>query len=101
MMMSSYQSGAPGGGAYGGQMQMMCAAPPPAPAKPVLDSSPETAKQLFQAAEGGQTEAVKRLLAGGADPDATPPGKSSPLLVATQKKHKAVVSELLRAGANP
>jgi ankyrin repeat protein len=56
---------------------------------------------LCIAAERGQTEAVRRLLARNADPNAHAPGASRPLTAAIENEHWETAAVLVRGGADP
>jgi hypothetical protein len=53
------------------------------------------------AANAGRDEAVRALLAHGADPSATDNQRSTPLMFAAQHGYDGIVSQLLAAGASP
>ncbi|XP_078701600.1 uncharacterized protein LOC144927770 [Branchiostoma floridae x Branchiostoma belcheri] len=57
-------------------------------------------KALLKAAEEGNTDRVKQLLAGGVNPNAAGYLQDSPLYKAAQKGHHETVSVLLTAGAD-
>jgi len=58
------------------------------------------AAELHDAARQGDLVAVERLLAGGAQVEATDSGGATPLYVAASEGHAAVVARLLAAGGN-
>jgi len=58
------------------------------------------AAELHDAARQGDLAAVERLLAGGAQVEATDGGGATPLYVAASEGHAAVVARLLAAGGN-
>ena len=58
------------------------------------------ATDLMGLSEQGDAQGVRRLLAGGADPNAATAQGTTPLLVATRCGHVAVVEALVGAGAN-
>jgi cytochrome c len=59
------------------------------------------AAELHDAARRGDLAAVERLLAAGAQVEATDGGGATPLYLAASEGHAAVVGRLLAAGANP
>ncbi len=59
------------------------------------------AAELHDAARRGDLAAVERLLAGGAQVEATDSGGATPLYVAAGEGHAAVVARLLAGGADP
>lgn len=90
----------PAAGLASPQKSFVFGGPSPIPAQN-LDQSPGMVDQLYKASEKGDAEAVKRLLGAGVDPNFTKEGRGSPLLIATSKKHLAVVQVLIDYGADP
>lgn len=62
--------------------------------------TPTPAQELCRAAERGDLEAVRALLAAGASVDPVPAGEDSPLCLAVMFRQLAVAEALLDAGAN-
>jgi cytochrome c len=60
-----------------------------------------SAAELHDAARRGDLAAVERLLAGGAQVEATDGGGATPLYLAASEGHAAVVARLLAAGGDP
>jgi ankyrin repeat protein len=61
---------------------------------------PPAQRALFDAAESGDADAVRRLLAEGVDPDAWNAGHSAAIHLAARRKHIEVVRALLDGGAD-
>lgn len=57
-------------------------------------------KNLFTAVEQGNSAAITKLLAEGADINARDKGKRTPILVAAQQKHYDIIQQLADAGAD-
>ena len=57
--------------------------------------------ELICAITDNNAKAVDSLLKDGADPNMTFPGRSNPLLLATQHVQKGIASRLIKAGATP
>ena len=55
--------------------------------------------ELISAITDNKPKEVESLLKDGADPNMTFPGKSNPLLLATQHIHKGIAARLIKAGA--
>ena len=69
--------------------------------KSVSKSKAQFQGEMISAITENKIKIVERLLADGADPNMTLPGKSSPLLLAVQHIQKGIAARLIAAGAKP
>ncbi len=68
---------------------------------PIQDKQPDVSPALLRAASGGDLEAVRSLLAAGANVDCANESGQTPLILAAVMGHRGVVAHLISAGADP
>ncbi len=68
---------------------------------PIQDKEPEVSRALVRAASSGDLEAIKSLLAAGADVDCANESGQTALILAAVMGHRELVAHLISAGADP